>query len=373
MSTELWLASHKGLFVLRRESSGRWRVDRTAFLGVPVTMVLVDGRSGRSFAALDHGHFGVKLHCSDNGGRDWTESTPPAYPPKPEGVEDVDPVRREPLPWDLKLIWSLEAGTPAQPGRVWCGTMPGGLFRSDDDGGSWNLVRSLWDDPRRRQWFGGGADYPGIHSIIVNPAEPERVIVGVSCGGVWVSEDDGASWNCRADGMWAAYMPPGEARNPNLQDPHRLVQCRDRPAVLWAQHHNGIFRSEDGSASWREIAEVPPSSFGFAVAVHPKDPDTAWFVPAIKDERRIPVDGRVVVTRTRDGGRSFEVLREGLPQDHAYDLTFRHALDVAPDGETLAFGSTTGSLWISENQGEEWRTVSEHLPPVNCLRFAQAD
>lgn len=369
MAHELWVGTRKGLFALQPEASGRWRIARTAFLGVPVPMVLHDRRSGRGFAVLDHGHFGVKLHVSDDGGRNWREGTAPAYPPKPADVEDMDPMRNEPIPWDLKLIWSLEPGGDDRPGRLWCGTMPGGLFRSDDNGESWELVRSLWDHPMRREWFGGGADYPGIHSIAVHPEQPDRVTIAISCGGVWVSEDGGASWNCRAEGMWAAYMPPGEARKPNLQDPHRVVQCRGRPEVLWAQHHNGIFRSDDGAGSWREIANVSPSSFGFAVAVHPVDPDTAWFVPAAKDEERIPVDGKVAVTRTRDGGQTFDVLRDGLPQEHAYDLVFRHALDVTADGETLAFGSTSGALWLSDDQGDAWQTLSEHLPPVYCTRF----
>ncbi|MBI4408457.1 MAG: hypothetical protein HY561_02035 [Gemmatimonadetes bacterium] len=147
------------------------------------------------------------------------------------------------------------------------------------------------------------------------------------------------------------------------------MQCRAQPDALWAQHHNAIFRTRDGGRSWQEIEKATPSNFGFAVAVHPEDPETAWFVPAQKDERRIAVDGRVVVTRTRDGGASFDVLTRGLPQEHAYDLTYRHALDLAPDAERLAFGTTTGSLWVSENQGDDWITVSEHLPPVYAVRW----
>jgi hypothetical protein len=118
------------------------------------------------------------------------------------------------------------------------------------------------------------------------------------------------------------------------------------------------------------VKGLEPSAFGFAVAVHPNDPDTAWFVPAVSDQRRIPADGRVVVTRTRDGGRTAEVLRNGLPQEHAYDLTFRHALDVDETGNVLAFGSTTGGLWTSDNQGDSWQCVSAHLPPIYCVRFA---
>jgi hypothetical protein len=136
------------------------------------------------------------------------------------------------------------------------------------------------------------------------------------------------------------------------------------------QHHCGIFISRDGSESWQEIKNVPPSSFGFGVAVHPRDPDTAWFVPGIKDEKRIPVDGKLVVTRTRDGGKSFDVLRQGLPQEHSYDLVFRHALAVDESGDRLAFGSTTGGVWVSEDQGNSWQNVSHTLPPVHAVRFA---
>jgi photosystem II stability/assembly factor-like uncharacterized protein len=139
--------------------------------------------------------------------------------------------------------------------------------------------------------------------------------------------------------------------------------------MLWVQHHNGMFRSTDRGRQWQEI-RAEPSVFGFAVAVHPADPQTAWFVPAVKDECRIPVDGKMVVTRTRDGGKSFEVLREGLPQEHAYDLVFRYALDVDHSGERLAMGSTTGSLWVSEDGGHRWSHVSAHLPPVYQVQFA---
>jgi hypothetical protein len=171
--------------------------------------------------------------------------------------------------------------------------------------------------------------------------------------------------------MRAAYMPPDQAYDPNAQDPHRVVQCRGNPKAMWAQHHNGIFRTTDGSESWTEVQDVKPSGFGFAVVVHPEDGETAWFVPAIKDEKRIPVGGKVVVTRTRDGGKTFETLTKGLPQEDAYDLVFRHSMDIDGSGTKLAFGSTTGSLWVSEDQGDSWQTVSQHLPPVYAVRFGK--
>ena len=185
-----------------------------------------------------------------------------------------------------------------------------------------------------------------------------------------MTEDGGKSWACRAEGMWAAYMPPERKNDPNIQDVHCLAQCRSNPDTLWAQHHNGIFVSRDGANSWQEAKDAKPSNFGFAVAVHPQKPDVAWFVPAIKDEQRIPVAGELVVTRTRDGGRTFDVLRENLPQKHAYDLVYRHGLDVDSTGDRLAFGSTTGGLWISEDQGNSWISIPARLPPIHCVRFA---
>ena len=149
-----------------------------------------------------------------------------------------------------------------------------------------------------------------------------------------------------------------------------MVLCPASPDDCWMQHHNGIFRSSDAGKTWQEITGVSPSTFGFAVAVHPRDPLTAWFVPAVKDEKRYPVNGKLVVTRTRDGGRSFDVLDKGLPGSHAYDIVFRHALAGDDTGDRLAFGSTTGNLWVSEDQGDSWQTVSSTLPPVHAVRFA---
>jgi hypothetical protein len=370
MGRRLLVGTRKGLFSVEKAGS-RWGIAGAAFLGDNVPMVLPNPRDGATYAALDHGHFGTKLHRSGNGGSTWEEIGVPVYPePGPGEADDVPAFPgAKPIPWKLEKIWALEPGHGNEPGRLWCGTIPGGLFRSDDSGRSWVLVETLWRHPKRKEWFGGGADLPGIHSVCVDPRDPQKLAVGVSCGGVWMTRDTGVSWECRAAGMRAAYMPPEQSLDPNIQDPHRVVQCRTHPECYWAQHHNGIFRSTDGAASWEEIQDVPLSSFGFAVAVHPEDPETAWFVPGVKDEKRIPVDGKVAVTRTRDGGRSFDVLTTGLPQQHAYDLVYRHALDIDRSGECLAFGSTTGSLWISDNQGDTWQSVSEHLPPIYCVRF----
>jgi hypothetical protein len=371
MSDTLLVSTRKGLFVLERDGTrgGAWQVAHKAFLGDNVALALADSRDGSWYAALDLGHFGAKLQRSTDRGHSWNECAVPEYP---AGEEVATGDGKPPQPAALRLIWSLEAGGADEPGRLWAGTIPGGLFRSDDHGAHWQLVHGLWDVPGRRDWFGGGYDQPGLHSICVDPRDPRRLRVGISTAGVWRSDDGGDSWRQSAQGMRAEYMPAERAYDPDAQDVHRLVQCRDAPDTFWAQHHNGVFRSVAGGGDWQEITNVPPAVFGFAVAAHPRDPDTAWFVPATKDERRIPVDGQVVVARTRDGGASFDVLREGLPQRDAYDLVLRHALAIDADGEQLAFGSTTGGLWTSGDQGERWRMLDARLPPVHAVTFASA-
>jgi hypothetical protein len=270
------------------------------------------------------------------------------------------------------MIWSLEASGTSQPGRLWAGTLPGGLFRSDDDGRSWELVRGLWDRPERTQWFGGGYDVPGMHSICVDPRDADVLRVAVSSGGVWRSEDGGRAWRVTSDGLrYADNMgfPPEMLGNPVTQDVHRMVQCPASPDRLWIQHHCGVFRSDDGGLHWSAVPDVPPSVFGFAVAVHPRKPDVAYFVPAVKDECRVPVDGRLVVTRTGDGGRTFTTSRQGLPQESSYDLIYRHGLAIDPSGERLAIGSTTGGLWVTEDEGGSWRQTAERLPPIHAVTF----
>ena len=361
----LLVGTRKGLFTLERGRKG-WQIECTDFLGEPVTAAVV-GHDGATYAALGTGHFGSHIWRRDTGGK-FVEVGAPAFPERPADATDVSPMTQEPWPWAVQLLWTLENGPAARPDELWCGTVPGGLFRSHDRGASWELVRSLWDMPERTKWFGGGYDWPGIHSISCDPRSADTMLIAISCGGAWITDDAGASWT-PTEGMRNEYMPPGEQYTPINQDPHRVSRCAAVPDVVWNQHHNGCFRSVDGGRNWTEITERPPAVFGFAVAAHPTDPQTAWFAPAIKDEMRIPVDGKLVVSRTNDGGKSFQVFGAGLPAEHAYDLIYRHSLEVDASGEVLAMGSTTGSLWVSEDAGEHWAAVAPNLPPIHFTRF----
>jgi photosystem II stability/assembly factor-like uncharacterized protein len=369
----LLVGSRKGLFVLKRDAAadGGWRIDAHHFVAEPVSHVLADARDGSWVAALRLGHFGVKLHRSADQGATWQALAAPAFPPKPE----TGPLSEDATPWSVDMVWALAAGGASEPGTLWAGCLPAGLFKSSDGGQSWVLNTALWHEPRRLQWGGGGYDHAGIHSVLVDPRDARHVTIAVSTGGVWQTHDGGDSWALTARGMHATYMPPELAGDENSQDVHALVQCAAQPDVLWAQHHCGIFRSVDGGLQWSTVQLVPqtepaPSGFGFAVACDPHNPQRAWFAPAVADACRLPVNGQLVVARTDDGGQSFEVQRDGLPQQHAYHLIYRHALQVTPDGQTLAMASTTGGLWASADAGAHWACISQHLPPIAVLAFA---
>ncbi len=363
----LLVGSRKGLFVLEQRAAGRWDVAAHHFAGEPVSQTLADARTGIWYAALRLGHFGVKLHQSADRGQTWREIASPALPAKPER----GPWAEDPTPWNVEMIWSLAAGGADQPGRLWAGCMPAALFRSDDGGASWQLCQSLWLDERRKQWMGGGNDYPGMHSVLVDPRDARRITVAISCGGVWISPDAGATWEVAGKGLKAPYVPPELADDPNTQDPHRVSMCAAAPDVMWLQHHDGQYRSIDAGRSWTRLprnSEV--GDFGFAVLAHPRDPLRAWFVPAQADAQRYAPDARMSVLRVDQAGDRSQVCRTGLPQAHAYDLIYRHGLAGRADGQTLAIASTTGGLWISEDAGESWHMAGQHLPPVATLEFA---
>ena len=266
MSDQLYVGTRKGLFTIARKSGG-WAVDKIEFLGEPVTQHLLDSRDAPCMPC-SRWAISARARRSADGGATWEECGVPVYP---EGATfgTGDKVK----PASLSEIWALEAGGPDEPGVLWAGTIPGGLFRSADRGATWQLVEGLWNREERSKWFGGGKDNPGIHSVCVDPRDDRRVHVGISCGGVWASADGGATWESRAKGMRAEYMPPDMAYDPNIQDPHRLVQCPADPDALWVQHHNGIFRSTRRRGRMVRAEGVKPSGFGFAVAVHPRDPD----------------------------------------------------------------------------------------------------
>ena len=356
MKSELLIGTRKGLVIYRKDSEGSWKYHQTHFLGIPVTIATKDQNSGFYWALLEHGHWGTKLHRSADG-VEWEEIESPKYPENAEIKEGV--------PAATKLLWAFAPGN--NKGEIYLGTEPGGLFASTDNGDSFELNHSLWNSPgRKEQWFGGGRDHPAIHSILVDPDDSDHIYIAISCAGTFETTDRGQTWTPRNKGLKADFLPDPESEIG--QDPHLVVWCKDHRNVMWQQNHCGIYRSEDAGLNWTDISEKEgPANFGFAIAASESDPLKAWVVPGISDETRIAVDQVLCVCRTDDGGNSWKALRNGLPQGQSFDITYRHALDVT--GDTLCFGTTTGNLYLSNNEGEEWDTLSNNLPMIYNVEF----
>lgn len=358
---KLLIGTSKGLIAYHR-SSDAWKIEKAHFVGMPVSMVFADPRNNTWWVGLAHRHWGQKLHYSEDEGRSWKTVPMPKYP---AGAE-----YRAGKPAVLKKVWCMQQAGPNRPGGLWLGTEPGGLFYSADNGQQFELVESLWNHPSRldeNQWFGAGRDFPFIHSIVVDPRDEDHVYIAVSCAGVFETTDGGQSWAPRNNGLIAAYLP-----NPQVEvghDPHLLLACNANPDVIWQQNHCGIFRTTNGGQSWDNVTDKDGlPDYGFALAIDHEDPDKAWVIPAVSDEMRVAPGLALCVCRTEDGGRSWQALRNGLPQEHCFDIVFRHSL--AKQDNILAFGTTTGNLYLSEDYGDSWACLSSHLARVDAVTFA---
>ncbi|MDF1700127.1 MAG: glycosyl hydrolase [Planctomycetota bacterium] len=349
------LGTRKGL-IEARKTNGAWSLSAPGLPGQPIAYAARDARNGALWASIDHGHWGVKLSRSKADNGEFEEVTAPQYP---EATETA-----------AKYYWVLTPGHADEPDTFWVGTEPGGLFVTRDDGASWELNGPLWTLCKEHAWSGGGRDGAGIHSLIVDPRDPQHMYVAVSCAGVCETKDGGASWAYVNKGMRMDYWPPEEQDREYGYDPHFVAMAPSNPDVLWQANHCGVYRSKDGAATWDEISEKPHAYFGFPIAAHPTRPETAWIIPMHSDQNRTTLDGRLFALRTDDGGTSWREQTGGLPQTAAWDFPYRHALDVGTDGETLAFATTSGNAYVSEDGGEHWQVLSNNLPLVYSLRFA---
>lgn len=393
MSNMILLGTRKGAVIFDREN-GAWRPRPIMHEGIPVCYAARDPRDGTMWASLDHGHWGPKLSRSDDGGGTWEDVLSLKFPEGarhivkvlPDADFDPDAPMGTPEYADATVykIWNLTFGSTNQPGKIYAGTIPGGLFISDDSGNSWELNRPLWNHESRggdlfagdatsdNKWFGTPAsiDYgvfePGIHSIVIDPRDPNHIHVAASSAGVIETTDGGQTWQARNKGMLNDYMPNPEAEWGH--DPHFITGCATQPEHLWQQNHCGVYYSDDSAQSWKKVS-VPDQGvhFGFPIAVDAHDGRTAWVVPAHSDMQRMAIDGGMYVARTSDGGQSWQSFRTGLPQENAYDIVLRHSLDIA--GDCLCFGSTTGNVYLSEDRGESWQCLGNNFPPVYSVRF----
>ena len=348
----LLLGTRKGLVVYKYDGQN-WLYQNLHFKGIPVSLIYVDDRHGTWWACLDHGHWGVKLHRSNDQGVNWEEVDAPKFP---EGTMIKDDLLAH-----TRYIWAMAHGGKDHPDDLWIGTDPGGLFLSQDRGNSWKLVESLWNHPSRKDWFGGGRDQPGIHSIVLDPNDDNHLYIGISCAGVFETKDRAANWTILNQGLRADFLPDPYAEVGH--DPHLLVACKSQPDIMWQQNHCGIFKSTDAALNWQDVSEKDgPAYFGFAMAVDDVNPNQAWVVPSISDEIRVAIDQSLCVCRTDDGGQSWKALRNGLPQEAAFDIVYRHAL--AAHGDHVVFGTTCGNIFCSNDRGDSWQALNNYLAMV---------
>lgn len=360
MKKILLISTRKGLIVAEKNSNGDWQIASHHFDAIPVTFTYEDPRNGHWWVGLDHGHWGIKLHFSSDKGQNWEVIKPPSYPETAEVKPGVKA--------STSYIWSIHHGGIDNPDKLFIGTIPGGLFESNDRGKTWNLNLALWNhESRIDHWFGAGFDHPGIHSICVHPLDSNSIQVGVSCGGVFATTDGGKNWKGKNKGLIADFLPDKEAAYGH--DPHLLVQSPSHPDVFWQQNHCGVFKSIDNNSSWQDVSqEGGPAYFGFTIAVADDNPNEAWVAPGVSDEKRVAVNYALGISKTTDGGQSWKSYTKGLPQENVYDIVYRHALAV--DGDTVVFGTTTGNVFISEDRGESWHVLSNYLPMIHALTFA---
>jgi hypothetical protein len=351
--TELLVGTRKGLFVLVGERGKPFAVTARAFSGEPVEYAMRDPRSGRLLASVTSAFYGPKIWYADDAAGEWQQAEGVALP---EGGERA-----------LERIWTIVAGE--DDGMLYAGGDPAVLFESRNGGATWELNRAFWEHPTRPLWQPGAGGLC-LHSIAPWPGDPNRLALGISAVGVWLTEDGGATWRQGNEGLVPRYLPEDAREGSLALCVHNLHRAPRRPERMFMQFHGGVYRSDDAGDTWNDIGAGLPSDFGFPLALDPADPDSAYVIPLKADADRVTPEGRVRVYETRDAGASWSALGDGLPSSDAYLTILRQAFGRAGEGSGLElyFGATSGDVFGSGDGGATWFTAAAHLPPVYSVR-----
>jgi photosystem II stability/assembly factor-like uncharacterized protein len=366
------VATRKGAWLYHGDAARRtWTVDGPHFLGHIVSHLVLDPRDGRTLlAAAKTGHLGPTVFRSTDLGRTWKEAAqPPAFAKTPEGEKGraVD-----------HTFW-LTPGAAKEPGVWYAGTSPQGLFRSTDGGVTWAPFSGINDDPQYRTWMGtvqdGTPDGPKLHSIIVDPRDPAHLYFAMSGGGVHESVDGGRTFAPIVKGL--EVVEGFDASTITFHDPHCVRLCPSNPDRLYQQNHCGIYRLDRPSDHWVRIGRSMPKrvgDIGFPMVVHPRDADTVWVFPMDGSAvwPRTSPDGVPAAYVTRNGGKRWQRLAAGLPERDAWWTVKRQAMTAdARDPVGLYFGTTSGELWASRDEGKRWTCMARHLPEIYAVEAAE--
>ena len=372
----VFVGTRKGGFIFTSDRKRReWKVSGPHFKGWTVMHMTLDPRDRRVHAATSHDVYGPNTHYSDDLGKTWTQSKEsPAFPQpstsgRPLGTPDeaADPEAAKSKPEKVIKPWNITPGRVDEPGVLYAGIEPAAPFKSIDRGETWHIVDGLYQHPHRPTWFPGNGGLC-LHTIILDPANPNRMYVGIS-GGCYRTDDGGVTWQPRNRNVRADFLPD---KFPEYgQCLHKMVMHPGRPDVLYQQNHCGVYRSDNGGDDWIDIGEGRlPSRFGFPIAVHPHDPKTIYVVLEESDAYRVSVDGKFAVWRSKNGGDSWKRLNSGLP-DRAHLVALREAMAVDTlDDAGVYVGANTGQVFHSRDAGDSWELLIDFLPPVLSVETA---
>jgi photosystem II stability/assembly factor-like uncharacterized protein len=367
----IWVGTRKGAFLFSSKDRKKWDTAGPFFAGEEVHHVAQDPRDPkRHFAAVNNAWFGPHLYASTNGGKKWDPSEKglevKGITGKTWAITDKGMEMKEVTDATLKRIWHIAPGAADESGVVYLGGDPGVLFRSGDNGATWELVLGLSNHATRARW-NPGAGGMMVHSI--QCLGKGRLIVGISAAGAFRSSDGGKTWGAYNGNVRTDFQPE---KFPEVgQCVHKLKAHPNNPEALYQQNHCGIYRGDFGGKEWTDISEGLPSRFGFALAVPAAEKQTLFTIPIDSAERRYVPQAKLRVARSRNGGKTWKLLTKGLPQEHAHVLVLREAMtsdDRDPAG--IYFGTSTGALFYTRDAGDSWHVLSGHLPPIYSVSAA---